>query len=155
MQGLDFYRSVCMIAIPHSDTILTICSEIIALLQTIIQVKYHGDISSIKKVFHTRAWFYSLICMATICYSGQISTIYRHMSNFLGRKGWLQNFKSISQTLRNYFAYIQTDRQTDMAKSMQHVTLITHIYTLWSLRFIFSVINFVANSKHSLPGINI
>lgn len=61
-QGLCFNRSVCMAAICCSDTIFKICSDIVALLWTII----HVDIMSNKKFFINGLYFYRLIYMAAI-----------------------------------------------------------------------------------------
>lgn len=36
---------------------------------------------------------------------------FRQMSSLLKRKGYVQNFREVSQKLRDLFAYIQTDKR--------------------------------------------
>ena len=96
----------------YSGAIWTICSKIFSLLWAIIHAKFLEDMFWNKKVFQT----VTLIRW----------TQFRQMSNFLGKKEHVQNFRSISQIPRNY----------DLIDSARHADhLYTYIHTYVCMYF--------------------
>ena len=99
-----------------------ICNRII----TFINTKY-----SLQELYFDRS-----VCMTAICYSVRCQRFWQ-MSNFLGRKGRVQNFRSISHKLRHQFAYMYTDRHTDRRRTDRRTWLNRLSSSCWSFMYIF------------------
>ena len=101
LKKFDFDRSVCVPAICYSDSILTISLKIAPMPWTIIHDKFREDISSNQKFSIHALDTDRSVGMTAICDSDAISADPTSSSSFLARKGRVQNFRSISQKLRN------------------------------------------------------